>query len=90
MVEDWLENIYGKTTALVKVPSVGLAATRDMVHSSDKLLETSRIQDCSPSEGRVLASRPPTITETSAPCDVNTPFIKRKGYKWRKWATESV
>lgn len=56
----------------------------------DILLETASTRDRSPSEGRFLASRAPTPTESSAPCDANTTFVERKIYKWRTWATESV
>lgn len=90
MVEDWLESVYGKTTAPAKIPSEVFAPTRIFEHDSDKPLETYSNRDSSLSEGQVLASRPPTTTETSVPCDVNTLFNERKMYKWRKWATESV
>ncbi|CAF9910257.1 MAG: hypothetical protein ALECFALPRED_006442 [Alectoria fallacina] len=90
MVEDWLESVYGKTTAPAKVPWQEFAPERVFEHGSDKPLETGSNRGCSPSEGRVLASRPPTSPETSGPCDVDTTFTERKIYKWRKWATESV
>lgn len=90
MVEDWLESVYGKTTGPAEVPSEGIAPIQAFEHSSNNAHETCSNRDCSPSEGQVVASRPPTTTEMSAPCDVDTSFIERKTYKWRKWATESV
>ena len=86
MVEDWLERVYGKTTAAAKVGCAGVAPIRTDGLGSD----TSSMQDISAGEGGILASRPPTTTETSGPCDVDTTFTERKIYKWRKWATESV
>ena len=85
MFEDWLESVYSKTTAPAKVLPAEILPTRALQHGSDQLS-----RDYSPSEGRVLASHPPNTTETSAPCDVDTTFIERKTYQWRKWAMESV
>ncbi|CAF9913025.1 hypothetical protein IMSHALPRED_000881 [Imshaugia aleurites] len=90
MVEDWLESVYGKTTAPVRAPSAEFAPTGAFGYGSGILFEARSTRDHSPSEGPILASRPPTTTETSVPCDVDTTFIERKMYKWRKWATESV
>lgn len=89
-VENWLESIYGKTTAPSQLPPAGSGSITALAQGSNKLLETCNNRDHSPTEARALASRPPTSTERSAVCDVDSTFIERKGYKWRKWATESV
>ena len=90
MVEDWLESVDGKSTAPARMPCAGCAPTGVFGHGSDIVLETASTRDRSPSEGRFLASRAPTPTEGSAPCDANTTFVERKIYKWRTWARESV
>ena len=83
MVEVWLESVYGEAvepaTAIPEVP-----AGIQELHDLDKLLEILG------NEGRVPASRPPTSTERSPLCDVDTEMVERKKYKWRKWATESI
>ena len=92
VIEDWLESVYGKAAAPVvpaKAPTEGCTSTQEF-EGSDTPHEKSSMRDCSPGEGRALASRPPTTTEMSAPCDVDTEMVERKSYKWRKWATESV
>ena len=88
MIEDWLENIYGNATSPAMVSSKE-AARIEETHGSDKRPQRSSIRDNSVGEEGILASRPPTQTERSA-CDVDTEFVERKTYQWRKWATESV
>ena len=89
MVEDWLESVYGKAVARVKALSEVPAGIPEC-HDLDKPLEKCSMGKILPSEGGVLASRPPTSTERSPLCDVDTEMVERKIYKWRKWATESV
>ena len=86
MVEDWLERVYGKAIGPVKGVSEVAAGIQEC-YDLNKPLEMGRTL---PSEGGVLASRPPTSTERSALCDVDTEMVERKDYKWRRWATESV
>ena len=89
VVEDWLERVYGKAAAPAKAIWEGYARLQEL-DGSDKVQEKSSIRDCSPSEGRVLASRPPTRTEHSAGCDVDSGMVEWPMYRWRKWATKSV
>ena len=88
-MEDWLESVYGKAVAPVKGLSEVPAGMPEF-HELDKPLEKCSMGKISPSEGGHLASRPPTSTERSALCDVDTEMVERKIYKWRKWATQSV
>lgn len=89
VVEDWLEGVYGKAIGPAKAVSEGPAGSHE-VHDSDRPPKKRSIRDSSPSEGQVLASRPPTSTERSSLCDVDTEMVERKIYKRRKWASESV
>ena len=89
MVEDWLESVYGKAVAAAKAISEVPARIQE-IHDLDILLEKCSMGKILPNEGRVPASRPPTSTERSPLCDVDTEMVERKIYKWRKWATESV
>lgn len=91
VVEDWLESVYGKTATPAKVPCEETPPPSGAFEDgSEKSLETCSRRDCSAMEGRAPGSRPPTTTERSAPCDVDTAFMERKVYKWRIWETESV
>lgn len=85
-VEDWLGRVYGKAAAPAKATSEGYAPMQEL-NGFDKAQEKSSIRDCSPSEGRVQASRPPTKLAHSARCEVNGGMVM---YRWRKWATKSV
>ena len=89
MVEDWLENVYGNATSPAIV-SLKEPARVEETHGSGKRLEKLATRDNLLDEEGILASRPPTQTERSAPCDVDTEFVERKTYQWRKWATESL
>ena len=89
MVKDWLESVYGKAVAPAKARPEVPAGIPEF-HDSDELLEKCMMGKILPSEGGVLASRPPTSTERSPLCDVDTEMVERKIYKWRKWETESV
>lgn len=89
VVEDWLEGVYGKAIGPAKAVSEGPAGSHE-VRDSDRPPKKRSIRDSPPSEGQVLASRPPTSTERSSLCDVDTEMVERKIYKWRKWASESV
>lgn len=90
-VEDWLGSVYGKAAAPAKATSEGYARMQEL-NGFDKAQEKSSIRDCFPSEGRVLASRPPTTTAHSARCEVNSGMgmVEWPMYRWRKWATKSV
>ena len=91
MVEDWLESVYGKAVAAATaISEVRVPAGIQKLHDLDELLEKCSMGKILPNEGRVPASRPPTSTERSPLCDVDTEMVERKIYKWRKWATESV
>ena len=89
MVEGWLERVYGTAVAPAKAPCEGSAGIQRF-GDFDKRLEECSIGGSWPSEGRVLASRPPTSMERSALCDVDTEMVERKIYKWRHWPTESI
>lgn len=78
VVEDWLEGVYGK--------AIGPAGSYK-VHDSDRLPKKCSIRDCSPSEGQVLASRPPTSTEKSSRCDVDTEMVERKTLPYTNMTT---
>ena len=87
-VEDWLERVYGKAAVPVR-------ALSEVPGDIPEFHELDNSEKCSMgktlrSQGGVLASRPPTSTERSPLCDVDTEMVERKIYKWRKWATESV
>ena len=89
MIEDWLESVYGNATSPAMVLFTE-AARIEETHGSDKRLERSSIRDSSVGEEGILASWPSTQTDGSEPCDVDTEFVERKTYRWRRWATESV
>ena len=71
VVEDWVERVYGRAAAPAKARCDGYARMQEP-NGSDKAQEKSSIRDCSPSKGRVLASRRPSTTEHSARCEVDS------------------
>ena len=89
MVEDWLESVYGQAVAPVQALSEVPAGIPE-IHDLDRPLENGDMGRISPSEVGSLASRPPTSTERSPLCDVDTEMVERKNYKWRTWGTESA
>ena len=77
MVEDWLESVYDKIVAPAKaLPEVPAGVPE--FHDLEKSLEKCSMGENLPSEGGVLASRPPTSTERSPLCDVDTEMVERK------------